>query len=228
MSPSAQSNTCADGDGGAPDRYQCVNQYKPQIYQMVAVGTEVTPCPPHRSLRAELPHKAPASGLYRDTSSSESRLTTSRAPLNSIHICFPTLCPANGKFNNAPLGYPPFLHLLRRTVFVRRFLRYYGGIRLLTSVDGRITVNPSLPRPTLFRRSTDETSQLLRKQLPNMLRVSDRAGSKQDSRFMPCCVLPSGQKDGIGIPDLPISRLNGWPVGVPCQRFATHLTMTSA
>jgi len=29
----------------------------------VAVGTEVTPCPPHRSLRAELPHKAPASGV---------------------------------------------------------------------------------------------------------------------------------------------------------------------
>lgn len=34
--------------------------------------------------------------------------------------------------------------------------------------------------------------------------------------------------DGIGIPDLPISRLNGWPVGVPCQRFATHLAMTNA
>ncbi len=31
----------------------------------VAVGTGVTSCPPHRSLRAELPHKAPASG--RDT-----------------------------------------------------------------------------------------------------------------------------------------------------------------
>ena len=28
----------------------------------VAVGTEVTPCPPHRSLRAAFPHKAPASG----------------------------------------------------------------------------------------------------------------------------------------------------------------------
>ncbi len=28
----------------------------------VAVGTEVTLCPPHRSLRAAFPHKAPASG----------------------------------------------------------------------------------------------------------------------------------------------------------------------
>jgi len=29
---------------------------------LVAVGTGVTPCPPHRSLRAVLPHKAPALG----------------------------------------------------------------------------------------------------------------------------------------------------------------------
>lgn len=29
----------------------------------VAVGTEVTPRPPHRSVRAELPHTAPASGM---------------------------------------------------------------------------------------------------------------------------------------------------------------------
>ncbi len=39
----------------------------PSCFQMtsrtVAVGTEVTLCPPHRSLRAELPHKAPASGV---------------------------------------------------------------------------------------------------------------------------------------------------------------------
>lgn len=25
-----------------------------------------------------------------------------------------------------------------------------------------------------------------------------------------------------------ISRLNGWPVGVPCQRFTLHLTMQGA
>ena len=30
---------------------------------LVAVGTEVTPRPPHRSVRAELPHTAPASGM---------------------------------------------------------------------------------------------------------------------------------------------------------------------
>ena len=82
--------------------------------------------------------------------------------------------------------------------------------------------------PDLVPSDTDEISQLLCRQLPDMLRVSDRAGSQQDSRVAPCCVLPSDQNDGIGIPDLPISRLNGWPVGVPCQRFDEHLTMYNA
>lgn len=73
-----------------------------------------------------------------------------------------------------------------------------------------------------------ETSRLLCKQLPDMLRVSDRAESQHGSRVAPCCVLPSVQTDGIGIPDLPISPLNGWPVGVPCQRFAVHLAVCCA
>ena len=34
-----------------------------RVEQMVAVGTEVTLRPPHRSVRAELPHTAPASGM---------------------------------------------------------------------------------------------------------------------------------------------------------------------
>ncbi len=79
--------------------------------------------------------------------------------------------------------------------------------------------------PDIAPSGTDEISQLLCKQLPDMLRVSDRAGSQQDSRVAPCCVLPSVHNHGIGIPDLPISRLNGWPVGVPCQRFALHLAI---
>ncbi|MDP2759765.1 MAG: hypothetical protein Q8O64_05080, partial [Sideroxyarcus sp.] len=61
-----------------------------------------------------------------------------------------------------------------------------------------------------------------------MLSVSDRAGSRQGSRVAPCCVLPSTKGNGVGIPDLQISRLNGWPVGVPCQRFAAHLAMRNA
>jgi len=33
------------------------------IEKPVAVGTEVTFCPPHRSVRAELPHTDPTSGV---------------------------------------------------------------------------------------------------------------------------------------------------------------------
>jgi hypothetical protein len=40
--------------------------------------------------------------------------------------------------------------------------------------------------------------------------------------------LPSDQKDGIGIPDLPILRLNGWPADAPCQRLDAHLAMRNA
>jgi len=36
------------------------------------------------------------------------------------------------------------------------------------------------------------------------------------------CVLCSAKTDGIGIPDFPISRLNGWPVGSPVN--ASQLT----
>src|SRR5450759_4151332 len=48
-----------------------------------------------------------------------------------------------------------------------------------------------------------------------MLRVSDRAGSQQDSRFRHVVYcLPPSRKD-VGVPFLLISRLNGWPAGVP-------------
>ena len=45
-------------------RYACSKDYYAQNKGcLVAVGTEVTFCPPHRSVRAELPHTAPTSGV---------------------------------------------------------------------------------------------------------------------------------------------------------------------
>ena len=82
--------------------------------------------------------------------------------------------------------------------------------------------------PDNIPSGADETSQLLRKQLPDMPSVSDRAGSRQGSRVAPRRVLPSTKGNGVGIPELQISRLNGWPVGVRCQRFAAHLAMGNA
>ncbi len=44
---------------------RCLQDISPVevLYLLVAVGTEVTPSPPRRSVRAELPHSAPASGM---------------------------------------------------------------------------------------------------------------------------------------------------------------------
>jgi hypothetical protein len=56
-----------------------------------------------------------------------------------------------------------------------------------------------------------------------MLRVFDRAGSSADLRLTPAAVLPSACLYGVGIPELVISRLNGWPVGFPCQRLELRL-----
>jgi hypothetical protein len=83
---------------------------------------------------------------------------------------------------------------------------------------------PFLPRPTMLRRTPMRPPCSCASNFP----TCSRAGSQQGSRVAPCCVLPSDQKDGIGIPDLPISQLNGWPAGVPCQRFATNLTARNA
>ena len=58
----------------------------------------------------------------------------------------PALRPACGSILSIPCGYSASLHhLLRAAPFVRRLPRYYGNIRLLSGVDGGITV--ALPRP---------------------------------------------------------------------------------
>src|SRR5665647_1322469 len=51
----------------------------------------------------------------------------------------PALGPARGALADVSLGYAPSLHLLRRVIpLVRRLLRYYGRIRLLTCVNDRV------------------------------------------------------------------------------------------
>ena len=43
----------------------------------------------------------------------------------------------------------------------------------------------------------------------------------------PCSVLPSAYLNCVGIPDLSISRLNGWPASLPCQRLAASSRIRS-
>ncbi|MNV52638.1 hypothetical protein D3C71_1447400 [compost metagenome] len=48
---------------------------------------------------------------------------------------------------------------------------------------------------------TAEISQFLCEGLPDVHRVSDRAGSEHDWRIAPCSVLPSASVNSIGIPN---------------------------
>ena len=55
--------------------------------------------------------------------------------------------------------------------------------------------------PVLTATGTDEISQLLCRKLPGMRRVSDRAGSTQDSRLSSCVIWPSASDNSVGIPN---------------------------
>ena len=93
----------------------------------VAVGTPVTRCPPHRSVREELPHTAPTLSTWRQSFGS---LTHSS---QSVRREDPAWYPVHGFLLRVPLGRCPFLDRLRRDrrPIVRRRLRYYGTVRLL-------------------------------------------------------------------------------------------------
>src|ERR1700736_1339307 len=109
----------------------------------VAVGTGVAPSPPRRSVRAELPHTAPASGSWRR---GVGRRFTHTLP--SERHASPALSPARGPEPRVPLGRSPSLHRLRQPhAFVRRLLGYYAPVDLPAGVHAGCT-SQGLFRPT--------------------------------------------------------------------------------
>ncbi len=170
---------------------------------MVAVEPPVTRRPPHRSLRAGLPHKAPASGrnvqtifrigVYDTQFWHPYRLTY---PFQRTLQPFPAQGPVTGLLARIAFGQPPFLHQLRRRAltphFVRRFLRYYGVVRLLRIVH-RILIPLGFnarTRRTPFRRADPEISRLPREKCRHMPWFFDRAGAVHISswRRARCCL----------------------------------------
>ena len=70
---------------------------------MVAVGTRISPRPPHRSRRALLTHRAPPSG---QTSCNE-RFSVARRPTRSHYSDrrgISAQCPNRGRLTAVPLG----------------------------------------------------------------------------------------------------------------------------
>ena len=110
-------------DAGRSGRFSLDGDQKPGV----AVGTEVALRPPHRSVRAELPHTAPASGHDAKRTAemahpsaptvvpadSGGRLTYA---VETHRHATPALCPVRGRLSSVPLGYAPSLHGLRRAM----------------------------------------------------------------------------------------------------------------
>jgi len=96
---------------GTNDSSSCSSILPPFALIPVAVGMAVTRHPPHRSRRAELPHRAPASGQTqrRDTSSRTPNCTLDAA--SSLCVPVTVACPefplAEGLFStNSAGGWP--------------------------------------------------------------------------------------------------------------------------
>src|SRR5262249_36875421 len=115
------------------------------VFLQVAVGMPVTQHPPHRSRRAALPHRAPASG---DDAQTQSACRTQSSTCDREN---PALRPAPGMLDHVPLGQPPSLHPLRQLwrtrTLVRGLHRYYGAVRLPAPVHHGRT--PQVPRADL-------------------------------------------------------------------------------
>src|ERR1700736_2237019 len=170
---------------------------------MVAVGTRISPRPPHRSRRALLTPRAPPSGQK----SCDERFNHARRPARSHYSDrrgISALCPNRGRLTAVPLGGGPSLHDFRRELapLFQSLRKYYGLIRLLIHVHARRTAC-RLPEPARHTRpGMDETSQVPRKELLHVHKVSDCA------RFFPCkpvrhgTMLPSLQRKEIGTPEL--------------------------
>ena len=98
---------------------------------------------------------------------------------------FPALSPERVALRRVPLGQPPSLHRLRRRFpgVVQRLPRYYGAVRLPTSVHHRrlsldFPVRPAAPLAAGGRGISRFPCEVL----PCVLGVSDRAGSVRVSR----------------------------------------------
>ena len=150
-------------------------------------------------------------------------------PLERIMRAGPALRPERVLLSRVPLGQPPSLHPLRRRLpgLVRGLRRYYGAVRLPMTVHQRITSLdfPLRPGPHPLPPGNHGISRFSREMFPDVLGVSDRAGSARDSRFRPVRYrLPHRRgrrhpgvmvfRGSIPSPPVPLSTLRLRPCGL--------------
>jgi len=190
---------------------------------MSPVGTPLAGCPPDRSRRAELPHRAPALGPDGQTP-----LCCLPYPLQRRLRGWPVLCPGPGASERIALGRPPSLRPLRRrrgrwtlvtpvaAAVVRGHLRYYGAVRLPVLVHRRLapvgfttrTATPSRCASGSRPRAGSPSS------CPERLRTcmgSTTARGPDASRGSDTPVGSSASGNSLDAPDSNISRLHTQP-----------------
>jgi hypothetical protein len=132
--------------------------------------------PLHRSVHAELPHTAPASGRDDRTSTKQSfvsasgRLTHEPGSMPGAR-CHQTDFPWPAAFPTPP---PQLRHF--SPGFVRRLPRYYAAVRLLSAIAHRRTPSSFPMRSALDGAEDPETSRFPREMCPRLHGVSDCAG----------------------------------------------------
>ena len=192
----------------------------------------VTQHPLHRSVRAELPHTAPALG-HDDQASRMRPVVSVRGPLSrepgsvSGARCRQTNFPWPAAFPP-----PPPLPGHFRPSFVRRLLRYYAAVRLPSAMAHRRTPEGFPMRSALNVAEDPGTSRFPSKVLPCMHGVWDRAGSGaalpkrqpwSDLRLISTASVPRTTRSFRH--GACITRLNTRPARTPVNASPTPLRM---
>ena len=137
----------------------------------------VTQHPLHRSVRAELPHTAPALG-HDDQASTMQPVASARGRLSRDPGSMSgTRCRQTDFRWPAAFPPPPPLPGQFRPGFVRRLLRYYAAVRLPSAMANRRTPEGFPTRSALNVAEDPGTSRFPRKELACMHGVCDRAGA---------------------------------------------------
>ena len=108
-----------------------------------------------------------------------------------------------------------FLGTMQASDFPPAFMT---DVRLLA-----FSVRPSPPSG----EGTCGISRFPRKEFPHVHRVFDGAGPVDSSRIALSSVLPSASLNSVGVLDIYISPLNGWPVRTPVNASPLTLRLTA-
>src|SRR5438874_2615119 len=182
---------------------------------IVAVGTAVACCPPHRPVLALLTHTVPTLDSWRRSA----RLRCFAHTLTPAFPAFPARCPERVRLLRVLLSQQPSLRNLRRRLpaFVRLPRRYYAAVRLPAAVHGGLMAHRLLLPARTLPAGGNGVSRFSRIEFLCMHGVFDSAGPRlarvcASARCcLPCCPTPSAPRNTrfrSSIPSLQIPLSN--------------------